>query len=47
MAHRPVVVRTLDVGGDKPLPYVAMKAEENPFLGVRGVRLTLRKPEIF
>lgn len=47
MQERPVVVRTLDVGGDKPLPYLAMNKEDNPFLGVRGVRLTLRKPDIF
>ncbi|WP_410499813.1 phosphoenolpyruvate--protein phosphotransferase [Chitinibacter sp. S2-10] len=40
------VVRTLDVGGDKPLPYLPMPAEENPFLGVRGVRLCLAEPEI-
>ncbi len=46
MGANPVVVRTLDVGGDKPLPYLAMKAEDNPFLGVRGIRLTLRKPEL-
>lgn len=43
----PVVVRTLDIGGDKPLPYLFMKTEDNPFLGVRGVRLTLRKPNVF
>jgi phosphocarrier protein FPr len=43
---RPVVLRTLDVGGDKPLPYVAMPAEANPFLGVRGLRLGLERPEI-
>ncbi|ELA09708.1 mulitfunctional PTS system fructose-like transporter subunit IIA/phosphocarrier protein HPr/phosphoenolpyruvate-protein phosphotransferase [Moraxella macacae 0408225] len=47
MADRPVVVRTLDVGGDKPLPYLVINHEENPFLGVRGVRLTLRRPDIF
>lgn len=47
MDNRPVVVRTLDVGGDKPLPYLAMNSEDNPFLGVRGVRLTLRRPDIF
>lgn len=47
LGKRPVVVRTLDVGGDKPLPYLAIKEEDNPFLGVRGVRLTLRKPAIF
>lgn len=40
---RPLVVRTLDVGGDKPLPYLPMPAEDNPFLGVRGIRLTLRR----
>ena len=43
---RPLVVRTLDVGGDKPLPYWPMPAEENPFLGVRGIRLTLQRPDI-
>lgn len=43
---RPLVVRTLDVGGDKPLPYWPIAAEENPFLGVRGVRLTLQRPHI-
>lgn len=43
---RPLVVRTLDVGGDKPLPYLPMPFEDNPFLGVRGIRLTLRKPEL-
>lgn len=43
---RPLVVRTLDVGGDKPLPYLPIPEEENPFLGLRGIRLTLRKPEL-
>jgi phosphocarrier protein FPr len=43
---RPLVVRTLDVGGDKPLPYWPIPAEENPFLGVRGIRLTLQRPEL-
>lgn len=42
----PVIIRTLDVGGDKPLPYVPMPAEENPFLGVRGLRLCLARPEL-
>lgn len=46
LAGRPLVVRTLDVGGDKPLPYVPIPKEENPFLGVRGIRLTLRKPDL-
>ena len=43
---RPLVVRTLDVGGDKPLPYWPIAAEDNPFLGVRGVRLTLQRPQV-
>ncbi len=43
---RPLVVRTRDVGGDKPLPYWPIAAEENPFLGVRGVRLTLQRPQV-
>lgn len=46
LAGRPLVVRTLDVGGDKPLPYLPIAPEENPFLGLRGIRLTLRKPEL-
>ncbi|PTC00597.1 hypothetical protein C9975_06615, partial [Thalassospira xiamenensis] len=45
-AAGPVVMRTLDVGGDKPLPYFPIN-EENPFLGWRGIRLTLDHPEIF
>lgn len=45
--ERPLVVRTLDVGGDKPLPYIAQAPEENPFLGVRGIRLCLDRPDIF
>jgi phosphocarrier protein FPr len=44
---RPLVVRTLDVGGDKPLPYWPIPAEANPYLGVRGIRLTLQRPQIF
>lgn len=46
LAGRPLVVRTLDVGGDKPLPYLPIAEEENPFLGLRGIRLTLRRPEL-
>jgi phosphotransferase system enzyme I (PtsP) len=45
-APRHVVIRTLDVGGDKPLPYFPVE-EENPFLGWRGIRITLDHPEIF
>jgi phosphocarrier protein FPr len=42
----PVVVRALDVGGDKELPYLPMAKEENPFLGERGIRLLLERPEL-
>ncbi|MCP5086078.1 MAG: phosphoenolpyruvate--protein phosphotransferase, partial [Rhodobacteraceae bacterium] len=44
---RPLVIRTLDVGGDKPLPYLPIPQEENPFLGERGIRVGLDRPEIF
>ena len=40
-----VVVRTLDVGGDKPIPYIEAETEENPFLGVRGIRRSLGPDE--
>ncbi|MCB0033398.1 MAG: phosphoenolpyruvate--protein phosphotransferase, partial [Anaerolineales bacterium] len=46
MGQRPVIVRTLDIGGDKPLPYIDTPAEENPFLGLRGIRLCLDQPEL-
>ncbi|HXV25029.1 MAG TPA: phosphoenolpyruvate--protein phosphotransferase [Alphaproteobacteria bacterium] len=44
---RPVIIRTLDAGGDKPIPGLTRTGESNPFLGVRGVRLSLRHPEVF
>jgi multiphosphoryl transfer protein len=43
---RPLILRTLDVGADKPLPYVRQRPEANPFLGVRGIRLALEQPEL-
>jgi len=43
----PVVIRTPDVGADKPLPYLPVAEEHNPFLGVRGLRLSFRHPEFF
>ncbi|MGZ4203644.1 MAG: dihydroxyacetone kinase phosphoryl donor subunit DhaM, partial [Thermoleophilaceae bacterium] len=43
---RPLVVRTLDVGADKPLPSIPMEPEANPFLGLRGLRLGLARPEL-
>lgn len=43
---RPLVIRTLDVGGDKPIPYLPLPAEENPALGLRGVRTSLWRPDL-
>jgi multiphosphoryl transfer protein len=43
----PLIIRTLDIGGDKSAPYLNMPAEDNPFLGVRGIRLCLARPELF
>lgn len=46
LQNQPVIVRTLDVGGDKPLPYINVPAEDNPFLGERGIRLCLNRPAL-
>lgn len=46
-AGRPVTIRTLDAGGDKPIPGYTLDGEQNPFLGLRGVRLSLARPEVF
>jgi phosphotransferase system enzyme I (PtsI) len=46
-AGRPVTIRTLDAGGDKPIAGVTIDGEANPFLGVRGLRLSFARPEIF
>jgi multiphosphoryl transfer protein len=43
---RGVIIRTLDVGGDKPLSYLPIPKEDNPFLGVRGVRVGLDRPDV-
>lgn len=45
--HGPVIIRTLDVGGDKDIPYIHLEEEMNPFLGVRAVRLCLKDTELF
>lgn len=45
--QRPVTTRTLDVGGDKELPYIQLPEEPNPFLGVRALRLSLTRPDLF
>ncbi|MCM3160202.1 phosphoenolpyruvate--protein phosphotransferase [Metabacillus litoralis] len=47
MGDKPVVVRTLDIGGDKELPYLHLPKEMNPFLGFRAIRLCLEEQEIF
>ena len=47
MGGRPVVFRTLDIGGDKALSYFPVQHESNPFLGLRALRFSLRNPEIF
>jgi phosphoenolpyruvate-protein phosphotransferase (PTS system enzyme I) len=44
---KPVTIRTLDAGGDKPIPGLTSPDELNPFLGVRGIRLSLAHPEVF
>jgi phosphocarrier protein FPr len=47
LGDRPVTVRTLDVGGDKEVPYIKLPAEANPFLGVRAIRMSLNHPDLF
>ncbi|MGP3779428.1 phosphoenolpyruvate--protein phosphotransferase [Halanaerobium saccharolyticum] len=47
MGDRPVVIRTLDVGGDKELPYLDFPEEMNPFLGYRAIRVCLERDDIF
>ena len=46
LAGRPLIVRTLDIGGDKQVAHLHLPREENPFLGVRGARLLLRRPDL-
>ncbi|MCD6363688.1 MAG: phosphoenolpyruvate--protein phosphotransferase [Synergistetes bacterium] len=46
MGDKPVIIRTLDVGGDKPLSYIPMSREDNPFLGVRAIRLQKLYPDL-
>jgi phosphotransferase system enzyme I (PtsI) len=46
LGGRPLVLRTLDIGGDKPLPSLDLPHEANPFLGLRGLRLCLARPEL-
>ena len=44
---RQVIIRTLDVGGDKEIPYLALEKEENPFLGFRAIRLCLKREDLY
>lgn len=46
MQGKPVLIRILDIGGDKPIPYLAMQKEDNPFLGHRAIRFCLDEPHI-
>ena len=46
LGGRPLIVRTLDIGGDKPVPYLPIAREDNPALGLRGIRLSLARPEL-
>jgi phosphoenolpyruvate-protein phosphotransferase (PTS system enzyme I) len=45
--EKPVTIRTLDIGGDKPITGLTEPRESNPFLGLRGIRLTLARPDVF
>ena len=47
MDNKPIVIRTLDIGGDKELPYFEMESEMNPFLGYRAIRICLDRKDIF
>jgi phosphotransferase system enzyme I (PtsI) len=46
MAGHPVIIRTLDIGGDKPIPYLHVPGETNPSLGLRGIRLCMHQPHV-
>ncbi|HEV2579740.1 MAG TPA: HPr family phosphocarrier protein, partial [Ktedonobacteraceae bacterium] len=47
LGGRPLIIRTLDIGGDKEVPYLNLPKEDNSFLGIRGVRFTLARPDLF
>lgn len=46
LASRPLTIRTMDIGGDKPIPYLSLPTEDNPALGLRGLRTSLARPEM-
>ncbi len=47
LGERPLVIRTMDIGGDKPIPYLPLPPEDNPALGLRGIRTSLWRPDLF
>lgn len=47
LGNLPIIVRVMDIGGDKPVSWLKMPHEDNPFLGIRGIRLLLRNPQVF
>ncbi|MBW4604780.1 MAG: phosphoenolpyruvate--protein phosphotransferase [Calothrix sp. FI2-JRJ7] len=47
LESRPLIIRTFDIGGDKPVPYLNLPSENNPFLGWRGIRFCLDRTELF
>lgn len=47
MKGKPVIIRTLDIGGDKAIPYLGLETEENPFLGFRAIRFCLKRRDIY
>ncbi len=47
MKGKPVIIRTLDIGGDKAIPYLGLEEEENPFLGFRAIRFCLQRDDIY
>ena len=47
MAGKPVIIRTLDIGGDKEIPYLGLEKEDNPFLGFRAIRFCLQRRDIY
>lgn len=47
MAGKPVIIRTIDIGGDKEIPYLGLEKEDNPFLGFRAIRFCLQRKDIY
>lgn len=47
MEGKPIIIRTIDIGADKQVPYLGLEEEQNPALGLRGIRLALKRPAVF